>query len=90
MPQEPYDKPTILQYGQPPPRRCRGFHPDAPFWRNWLFGVLMMGLGVLALPSRSDPQNGRLLCYGLMIWGAIIVVGSSIRAIGVFVGKWPD
>jgi hypothetical protein len=90
MPQESPDKPAVLQYGRPVPRRHRGFLPDSPFWRNWLFGLFLIGFGVIILPSPNDPQDMRLVCYGFMIAGALVIIASVLRAVGVFLGKWHD
>ena len=88
MLQEPSEKPAVVQYGRPLPRRHRGFLPDSPFWRNWLFGLFLIGFGVIIVPSPNDPQDMRPVCDGFMIAGALVVFASFVHAIGVFLGKW--
>ncbi len=90
MPQEPRDKPAVLHYGRPTPRRHRRFLANSPFWRHLLFGLFLTGFGVGSLPSQNDPQDMRAVCYGLMIAGAVVMIASLVHAIGVFFGKWQD
>ena len=90
MPKETRDRPAVLHYGQPPRRRHRRFLANAPFWRHFVFGLLLSGFGVGSLPSPNDPQGARAVCYGLMIAGAVVMIASLVHAIGAFFGKWRD
>jgi hypothetical protein len=88
MPQEPRDKPAVLHYGVPTPRRHGRFL--AKFCRHLLFGLLLIGFGMGSLPSPNDPQDTRAVCFALMIAGAVVVIASLVHAIGAYCGKWQD
>ena len=67
-------------------RRSRRF-TTRPFWRDWVLGGVLLGIGFAVTPSFHDPRTG-LPSIVLMAAGAIILLAALTHAVGVSCGLW--